>query len=181
MPGCRGTGKLPKIVRVRKLRNANAVPMSQKNPRSGFPLEVSPTHRIRFGFFVFDKEARSPTNCHTDRFSCHQHDTCTLSCPSSICLLFVDGITTSPCGSKMTRTSPLSLCTRSKVPTSDVHCVAIICGHAAGTQAQDYTHFCSGCYPKPFATCAVAVGGCWCYYLRGILLNLNSFNYSMIS
>ena len=58
----------------------------------------------------------------------------------------------------MARTSPLSLCTLSQVPTNDAHCVAIMCGHAAGTQAQDFTHFCSGCCPKSFVTCAVAVG-----------------------
>ena len=50
------------------------------------------------------------------------------------------------------------MCTLAKVPTNDAHCLAIMCGHAAGTQVQDHTHFCSGCYPKSFATCACRCG-----------------------
>ena len=46
-------------------------------------------------------------------------------------------ITQSSCGPKLTESSHESLCTLAKAPTNDAHCVAITCGHAAGTQARN--------------------------------------------
>ena len=56
-----------------------------------------------------------------------------------MCLLFVIEITQSSCGPKLTKSSHESLCTLAKAPTNDAHCVAIMCGHAAGTQARNNT------------------------------------------